>query len=168
MPPCRLPGLSHSTAENTDVTISFSKSSINAAAKPVPRGSYVVEITKAEPSTSASGHTSLHLGLRVIEPAEHKGREIADSLMIGSIDPQRLAGLIKRGLVITDQLFDAVGATDSDREKATADLLYLDALLVGSKVRVEIGHALDKRDGTTKELILKVGAYADPTAKVLG
>ncbi len=150
------------------MSISFNKSSIAAAAMPVPRGAYVVEIIKAEPSTSVSGHTSLHLTLKVVEPAEHKGREIADGLMLDSCDPQRLAGLIKRGLLITDQLLDAVGASDSDREKAGTDLLYLNTLLVGTKVRVEIGHTQDKRDGTTKELLLKVCAYADPTATVLG
>jgi hypothetical protein len=150
------------------MSVSFSKAFIATAALPVPRGTYAAEIIQAEPSTSASGHTSLNLRLRVIEPPEHRGREISDSLMLDSCDAQRLGNLIRRGLVITDQLLDAVEATDSDREKAEKDLMHLHAVLVGQKVRAEIGHMVDKRDGTTKELLLKVSAYADPAATVLG
>jgi hypothetical protein len=86
----------------------------------------------------------------------YKGREFGDSLMLASVEERRVAGLIRRGLQITAQLLDAVGASDAEREAAGADLLQLGRLLAGRTVRVTTGVTVDARDGTRREIVVKV------------
>ena len=135
--------------------IDLTRAALAAKAEPVPAGTYDLEITSAEANTSGSGHTSLSLTGTIVDGL-HKGRKVADSLMLASVDEQRLGGLIRRGLQITAQLLDAVGATDTEREAAGADLLQLGRLLAGRTVRVTTGVTVDNRDGTRREIVVKV------------
>ena len=89
--------------------------------------------------------------------------------MLASVDEQRLAGLIRRGLQITAQLLDAVEASDEEREAAGADLMQLGRLLTGRTVRVTTGVTVDQRDGTRREIIVKVQpSPLDQVEQVIG
>jgi Protein of unknown function (DUF669) len=139
-----------------------------AKAEPVPAGIYDIRITSAEATTSGSGHTSLMLTGEVAD-GSRQGRKLTDSLMLTSVDEQRLAGLIRRGLQMTAQLLDAVAATDTEREAAGADLMQLGRLFTGRTVRVTTGVTVDQRDGTRREIIVKVQpSPLDQVEQVIG
>ena len=135
--------------------LDFAREALAAKAEPVPAGAHDLRIASAEVTTSGSGHTSLSLTGTIVDGL-HKGMKVADSLMLASVDEQRLGGLIRRGLQITAQILDAVGATDTEREAAGADLLQLGRLLAGHTVRVTTGVTVDNRDGTRREIVVKV------------
>src|SRR3954447_10726370 len=135
--------------------LDFTSAALAAKAEPVPAGIYDLTIASAEASTSGSGHTSLNLAGEIAD-GPHRGRRVADGLMLASIEESRLAGLVRRGLHITAQLLDAVGATEDERGAPSADLLQLDRLLAGRTVRVSTGITTDKRDGTRREIVLRV------------
>jgi hypothetical protein len=80
--------------------LDFSRAALAAKADPVPAGTYDLKIATAEATTSGSGHTSLTI-TGEIAGGPHQGRRVADSLMLSSVDEQRLGGLIRRGLQIT-------------------------------------------------------------------
>ncbi len=134
--------------------IDLSKAAL-AKAEPVPPGIYDLEITSAEASTSASGHTSLNVMGKIVD-GPHQGRQVTDSLMLASVDERRLGGLIRRGLQITAQLLDAIGATDADRQVASTDLVQLGRRLTCHTVRVSTGITVDNRDGTRREIVVRV------------
>jgi hypothetical protein len=135
--------------------LDFSRAALAAKAEPVPAGTYDLQFASAEAATSGSGHTSLHIVGEIVD-GPHKARTIADSLMIESVDKQRVAGFIRRGLQITAQILDAIEATEAERKTAGADLMQLGRLLTGRTVRVTTGVTTDARDGTRREIILKV------------
>jgi hypothetical protein len=104
-----------------------------------------------------------------IADGPHQGRKISDSLMLASVDKDRLGGLIRRGLQITAQILEAVGATDEERGAASADLMQLGRLLVRRTIRVTTGITVDARDGTRREIILKaVPSPLDQAEQVIG
>ena len=139
-----------------------------AKAEPVPAGIYDLRIATAEATTSGSGHTSLMLAGEIAD-GPHQGRKITDSLMLASVDEQRLAGLIRRGLQITAQFLDAVEASEEERKAAGADLMQLGRLLAGRTVRVTTGVTVDARDGTRREIIVKVQpSPLDQVEQVIG
>jgi hypothetical protein len=135
--------------------LDFSRAALAAKAEPVPAGTYDLKIATAEATTSGSGHTSLMITGEIAD-GPHQGRKVRDSLMLDSVDEQRMGGLIKRGLQITKQILEAVGATDEEREAATADLMQLGRLLARRTVRVTTGITVDGRDGTRREIVVKV------------
>jgi hypothetical protein len=135
--------------------LDFSRAALAAKAEPIPAGTYDLKITDAETSTSGSGHTLLAIAGEIVD-GPHKGRTVADSLMIHSVDKHRLAGLIYRGLQIVKQLLEAVDASDEQREAASRDLMQLGRLLKGRTARVTTGVTVDNRDGTRREIIVKV------------
>jgi len=135
--------------------LDFSRAALAAKAEPVPAGTYDLRIASAEASTSGSGHTSLALAGEIAD-GPYRGRRVADGLVLASVDEGRLAGLIRRGLQITAQLLDAIGATDEERQAAGEDLVRLGRLLVGRTVRVTTGVTVDARDATRREIIVKV------------
>src|SRR3712207_3250445 len=118
--------------------LDFSRAALAAKAEPVPAGIYDLKIATAEATTSGSGHTSLMITGEIAD-GPHQGRKISDSLMLTSTDEQRLGGLIRRGLQITAQILDAIGATDEERRAANTDLLQLGRLLVRRTIRVTTG-----------------------------
>jgi hypothetical protein len=104
-----------------------------------------------------------------VADGSHQGRKLTDSLMLASVDEQRLAGLIRRGLQMTAQLLDAVAASDTERETAGADLMQLGRLFTGRTVRVTTGVTVDQRDGTRREIIVKVQpSPLDQVEQVIG
>jgi hypothetical protein len=135
--------------------IDFTRAALAAKAEPIPAGTYDLRIATAEATTSGSGHTSLTITGEIADGA-HQGRKVADSLMLASVDEQRLAGLVRRGLQITAQILDAIEASEEERKAAGADLLQLGRLLTGRAVRVTTGITTDARDGTRREIILRV------------
>ena len=143
--------------------IDFTKAALAARAEPVPPGTYDLRIASAEATTSDSGHTSLAVAGNVMD-GPHKGRQIADSLMLASVDEQRVGGFLRRGLQMMAQLLDAVEASDEERRAAGADLLRLGRLLAGRTVRVRTGVATDSRDGTRRAII--VGVQPSPLDQV--
>ena len=148
--------------------LDFTRAALAARAEPVPAGAYDLRIASAEASTSGGGHTSLALAGEIVDGA-YKGRRLGDGLMLASVDERRLAGLIRRGLQITAQVLDAVGATDAEREAAGADLLRLGRLLVGRTVRVTTGITTDARDGTRREIIVRAQpSPLDAPVQVIG
>jgi hypothetical protein len=145
----------------------FTKSGLSRA-EPVPPGIYDITIATADATTSGAGHTSLLLAGEIAD-GPHQGRKISDNLMLASTDEQRLAGLIRRGLQVLGQFLDAVGASEEERKKAGADLLQLGRLLKGRTVRVTTGVMVDQRDGTKREIILKVEpSPLEPLEQVIG
>ena len=150
------------------MNISFTRAALAAKAEPVPHGTYDLTIVSAEASTSGSGHTSLNLAGEIAD-GPHRGHRVADSLMLASVDERRLAGLIRRGLQITAQVLDALGATEDEREAAGTDLLQLGRLLAGRTVRVTTGVTTDNRDGTRREIVLRVQpSPLDEPVQVIG
>ena len=148
--------------------LDFSRAALAAKAEPVPAGTYDLRLTDAEVATSGSGHTSLAVTGEIAD-GQHRDRKVADSLMLASVDERRLAGLIRRGLQITAQILDAIGATDEEREAAGADLLRLGRLLAGRTVRVTTGVTIDARDGTRREIVLRVQpSPLDTAEQVIG
>jgi hypothetical protein len=135
--------------------LDFTSGGLARTAEPVPGGIYDLKITDAETSTSGSGHTSLRIAGEIVD-GPHQGRTVTDSLMIHSVEHRRLAGLIRRGLQVLLQLLEAVDASDEQREAAGRDLIQLGRLLKGRTVRVTTGVTVDQRDGTRREIILKV------------
>ena len=53
-------------------------------------------------------------------------------------------------------MLEAVDASDEQREAASRDLMQLGRLLKGRTVRVTTGITTDARDGTRREIIVKV------------
>jgi hypothetical protein len=148
--------------------LDFTRAALAARAEPVPAGAYDLRIASAEASTSGGGHTSLALAGEIVD-GPHRGRKVADGLMLASVDERRLAGLIRRGLQLTAQLLDAVEATEAEREAAGADLVRLGRLLAGRIVRVTTGVTTDARDGTRREIIVKVQpSPLDEPVQVIG
>ncbi len=148
--------------------LDFSRAALAAKAEPVPAGTYDFKIATAEATTSGSGHTSLALTGEIAD-GPHQGRKISDSLMLTSTDELRLAGLIRRGLQITAQILDAIGATDEERGAASADLMQLGRLLARRTIRVTTGITVDARDGTRREIIVKVvPSPLDQVEQVIG
>ena len=133
----------------------FTKAALAARAEPVPPGAYDLRIASAEASTSGSGHTSLAVAGTVVGGPQ-EGRQITDRLMLASVDEQRVGGFLRRGLQITAKLLDAVEASEEERRAAGADLLRLGRLLAGRTVRVTTGVTTDARDGTRREIIVRV------------
>jgi hypothetical protein len=148
--------------------LDFSRAALAARAEPVPAGTYDLKIATAEATTSGSGHTSLMI-IGEIADGPHQSRKINKSLMLASTDELRMAGLLKRGLQITFQILEAIGATDEEREAASADLMQLGRLLARRTVRVTTGITVDGRDGTRREIIVKVvPSPLDQVEQVIG
>ncbi len=148
--------------------LDFSKVALAAKADPVPAGTYDVKIATAEATTSGSGHTSLTITGEIAD-GPHQGRKVRDSLMLDSVNEERLGGLIMRGLQITAQILVAIGATDEERTAAGADLMQLGRLLARRTVRVTTGIMVDGRDGTRREIIVKVvRSPLDQVEQVIG
>jgi hypothetical protein len=148
--------------------LDFSRAALAAKADPVPAGTYDLKIATAEATTSGSGHTSLTITGEIAD-GPHQGRRVADSLMLTSVDEQRLGGLIRRGLQITAQILDAIEATDAERGAANTDLMQLGRLLARRTIRVTTGVTVDARDGTRREIIVKaVPSPLDQVEQVIG
>ncbi len=134
--------------------LDFSRAALAAKAEPVPAGTYDLKIATAEATTSGSGHTSLMIGRDRGWPApgpQDQRQPDADQhgrAAPGRADQARLAG--------PAQILDAIGASDEEREAASADLMQLGRLLKGRTVRVTTGITVDQRDGTRREIIVKV------------
>ena len=148
--------------------LDFTSDGLARASEPVPSGTYDLTLTDAEATTSGSGHTFLAVTGEIAD-GPHRGRKVADSLVLASVDERRLAGLIRRGLQVTAQLLDAIKATKEEREAAGEDLVRLGRLLVGRTVRVTTGVTTDNRDGTRREIIVKVQpSPLDTAEQVIG